>query len=138
MPLLSRLPIRRCGDFRALSALNVESCARPKAEVDLEAMSDSSPRKPRGLAALPPERRKAISQMGGKATHATERAHKFTSDEAREAGAKGGRRAQQLGTAHRFTAEEAAEAGRKGGLARKQAAQDDKDDASSTGDGAAE
>ena len=35
----------------------------------------------------------------------------------REIASLGGKRAHQLGTAHRFTPEEAREAGRKGGLA---------------------
>jgi general stress protein YciG len=50
----------------------------------------STPR--RGFAALSPERRRELARLGGQ-------------------------RAQALGTAHRFTPEEAAEAGRKGGHA---------------------
>jgi general stress protein YciG len=38
----------------------------------------------------------------------------------REYARKGGQRAQELGTAHRFTSEEAQEAGRRGGLATHQ------------------
>jgi general stress protein YciG len=50
--------------------------------------------KPRGFAAMFPEKRRAIAS-------------------------KGGRAAQRKGTGHRWTQEEAVEAGRKGGLASK-------------------
>lgn len=46
--------------------------------------------KPKGLAALTPERRREIAALGGKAAAKTGRAHRFTSDEARTAGRKGG------------------------------------------------
>jgi len=42
-------------------------------------------KKKRGLAAMDPERRKAIARMGGKAAHSLGVAHQFTSDEARSA-----------------------------------------------------
>jgi hypothetical protein len=45
----------------------------------------------RGFALLTPERRKAVSALGGAKAHATGRAHKFTSEEARDAGRKGGK-----------------------------------------------
>lgn len=48
------------------------------------------PVKPRGFAALTPERRRAISMAGGRAAHAKGTAHRFTKEEAREAGKKGG------------------------------------------------
>lgn len=44
----------------------------------------------RGFASLTPERRYEISRMGALAAHAKGTAHKWTSDEAREAGRKGG------------------------------------------------
>jgi general stress protein YciG len=44
----------------------------------------------KGFASMSPEERSRIAQMGGKAAQATGRAHKFTSEEAREAGRKGG------------------------------------------------
>lgn len=55
----------------------------------------NDPNKPakRGFAAMDPERQRQVASLGG-------------------------RRAQQLGTAHRFTTEEARDAGRKGGLSR--------------------
>lgn len=43
-----------------------------------------------GFAVLDPERRSEISSRGGRAAHAKGTAHKWTSDEAREAGSKGG------------------------------------------------
>jgi uncharacterized protein len=45
----------------------------------------------RGFAAMSPERRSAVSSAGGKAAHAKGTAHKWTTDEAREAGRKGGK-----------------------------------------------
>ena len=44
----------------------------------------------RGFAALDPARQREIASLGGKAAHASGRAHQFTSEEAREAGRKGG------------------------------------------------
>lgn len=46
--------------------------------------------KPKGFATLTPERRKEISSLGGKSAHAKGTAHKWTSEEAMEAGRKGG------------------------------------------------
>ncbi len=71
--------------------------------------------RPRGFAAMSPEKQKAIASLGGRAAHERGTAHQFNSDEAREAGRKGGRAAHARGTAHQFTPEEAREAGRKGG-----------------------
>lgn len=47
-------------------------------------------RKPRGFAAMEPERQKEIASKGGKIAHLRGNAHEFTPDEAREAGRKGG------------------------------------------------
>ncbi len=44
----------------------------------------------RGFAAMDEERQREIASMGGKAAHASGRAHEFTPEEAREAGRKGG------------------------------------------------
>jgi uncharacterized protein len=65
----------------------------------------------RGLAALTPEHRAAISSKGGKAGHAKGTAHQFTQQEARAAGRLGG-----IATS-RDQARMAA-IGRKGGLVR--------------------
>jgi uncharacterized protein len=60
--------------------------APPKAD-----FTDVKPvRKPRGFAAISPERRSEIARKGGQAAHARGTAHKFTTEEARLAGMKGG------------------------------------------------
>lgn len=47
-------------------------------------------RKPKGFAAISPERVREIASKGGKAAHAVGTAHKFTTEEAKAAGRKGG------------------------------------------------
>ena len=44
----------------------------------------------RGFASMDPEKQRSIASKGGKAAHAKGRAHKWTVEEAREAGRKGG------------------------------------------------
>lgn len=44
----------------------------------------------RGFASMDPERRRQIASKGGRIAHARGTAHKFTSQEAKEAGRKGG------------------------------------------------
>ena len=54
-------------------------------------MQDSNPtqqRRLRGFAAMSPEKKREIAGMGGRAAHATGRAHQFSSEEARAAGKK--------------------------------------------------
>jgi general stress protein YciG len=46
----------------------------------------------RGFASMSPEAQRAIASKGGKAAHAGGNAHRWTSDQAREAGRKGGGR----------------------------------------------
>jgi hypothetical protein len=46
-------------------------------------------RRPRGFAAMDPDKQKALASAGGRAAHRHGRAHQFTEDEARQAGAKG-------------------------------------------------
>jgi general stress protein YciG len=82
-----------------------------------------SNKRQRGFAAMDPEKQRAIASKGGKAAHAKGTAHRFTTEEASEAGRKGGKAAHARGTAHRFTAEEASKAGRKGGSSRSASAQ---------------
>jgi hypothetical protein len=48
----------------------------------------SQPRRPRGFAAMSPEKKKEIAGMGGRAAHAAGRAHRFSTEEARAAGKK--------------------------------------------------
>jgi general stress protein YciG len=45
-------------------------------------------RRLRGFAAMSPEKKKEIAGMGGRAAHASGRAHQFSSEEARAAGKK--------------------------------------------------
>ena len=45
----------------------------------------------RGFAAMSPEQQRRIASEGGRASHESGRGHRFSSDEAREAGRKGGR-----------------------------------------------
>lgn len=44
----------------------------------------------RGFAGMDPQKQHDIASQGGKAAHISGNAHKFTSDEAREAGRRGG------------------------------------------------
>ena len=44
----------------------------------------------RGFAAMSPETQRRIASEGGRASHASGRGHRFSSDEARDAGRKGG------------------------------------------------
>jgi len=76
------------------------------------------PKKPRELAAMTPERRRAIARLGGQAVQAQGKGHTFTREEAAAAGRKGARAAQAKGVASLFTGEEARAAGRRGGLDR--------------------
>lgn len=50
-------------------------------------------KKKRGFACMSPEARSALASKGGKAAQAKGTGHKFTSEEAREAGRKGGKAA---------------------------------------------
>lgn len=45
----------------------------------------------RGFASMDPDRQREIASKGGRAAHASGRAHEFSPEEAREAGRKGGR-----------------------------------------------
>jgi general stress protein YciG len=44
----------------------------------------------RGFAAMSPETQRRIASEGGKASHASGRGHRFSAEEARDAGRKGG------------------------------------------------
>ena len=44
----------------------------------------------RGFAAMSPETQRRIASEGGKASHASGRGHRFSTEEARDAGRKGG------------------------------------------------
>lgn len=49
----------------------------------------------RGFALLDPSRRSEIAKMGGEASSAAGTAHRFSPDEAREAGRKGGMKSKK-------------------------------------------
>jgi general stress protein YciG len=49
----------------------------------------------KGLASVSPEKRRQISAMGGKAAHALNRAHQWTSEEAAKAGRIGGMKSRR-------------------------------------------
>ena len=54
-------------------------------------MQDNNPiqqRRLRGFAAMSPEKKREIAGMGGRAAHASGRAHQFSPEEARAAGKK--------------------------------------------------
>lgn len=61
-------------------------------EADRAASGASNEPKPRGFAAMTPERHKEIASTGGKAAHRLGVAHKFTKEQASAAGKKGGRK----------------------------------------------
>ncbi len=55
-----------------------------------ESSETTQPRKPRGFAAMDPEKQRLIASKGGRIAHQRGHAHEFTPEEAREAGRKGG------------------------------------------------
>lgn len=64
---------------------------QPPAPVPSDSGTDAVPtqvRKRRGFAAMDPEVQRQIASQGGRAAHAGGKAHEFTSEEARAAGAK--------------------------------------------------
>jgi general stress protein YciG len=50
--------------------------------------------RPTGFARLTPEERRRCAAKGGRAAHASKRAHRWTTEQAREAGRKGGLRSR--------------------------------------------
>ena len=56
--------------------------------------------KPRGFAALSPERRKEVAHMGAVAAHQAGTAYRWDSEAARVAGARGGRAKRRRGGAN--------------------------------------
>jgi general stress protein YciG len=52
--------------------------------------SEQPKKKGRGFASMSPEKQREIASRGGKSAHAKGTAHKWTSEEAKEAGKKGG------------------------------------------------
>ena len=64
------------------TAVAVKVVPRPAARVGTKSR--------RGFAAMSPETQRRIASEGGKASHASGRGHRFSADEARDAGRKGG------------------------------------------------
>jgi hypothetical protein len=60
----------------------------------------------RGFASMDPELQRAIASKGGKAAHQSGNAHRFTSEEAREAGRKGGQAAHRSSSRASRTSDE--------------------------------
>ena len=58
----------------------------------LRVREDTMSKANRGFASMPPEKRRRLASMGGRAAHEKGRAHEWTTEEARTAGRKGGRR----------------------------------------------
>ena len=56
----------------------------------VESQETQQPKKPRGFAAMDPEKQRLIASKGGRIAHQRGHAHEFTPEEAREAGRKGG------------------------------------------------
>lgn len=56
----------------------------------MEQTSEPTNRPRRGFAAMEPEKQKQIARQGGRAAHEQGVAHKWNTEEAREAGKKGG------------------------------------------------
>lgn len=54
-------------------------------------MTEEKPKTKRGFASMTPEQRKAIASKGGKAAHEQGTAHRWTREQAIEAGRKGGK-----------------------------------------------
>ncbi len=54
----------------------------------MEQSTSIQERRLRGFAAMTPEKKREIAGMGGRAAHASGRAHQFSTEEARAAGKK--------------------------------------------------
>lgn len=66
-------------------------------------LSENTPQKAtskRGFASMDPQRQREIASLGGKAAHASGKAHEFNTAEAREAGRKGGRAGRRTASAN--------------------------------------
>ena len=61
-------------------------------------------KRPRGFAAMDPATQRRIASEGGRASHLSGRGHRFTSEEAREAGRKGGQASRTSGSQTSTTA----------------------------------
>ena len=78
----------------AKSAATAKPAAQPAAQAAAKPATRPANRvgtkSRRGFAAMSPETQRRIASEGGKASHASGRGHRFSADEARDAGRKGG------------------------------------------------
>ena len=72
--------------------MNRESMMNPQ-----EGAGRESRKSNRGFAAMDPEKQKQIAREGGRAAHRLGTAHKWSREEAREAGRKGGQSSRSRG-----------------------------------------
>jgi general stress protein YciG len=86
--------LRRRPTLQRLSLYNYCGSVTPNMESAMQEFSVTPARRPRGFAAMSPEKKKEIAGMGGRAAHASGRAHQFTTEEARAAGKKRHQRPQ--------------------------------------------
>ncbi|GAB3864246.1 hypothetical protein GCM10028824_01550 [Hymenobacter segetis] len=72
------------------AALTAELTAAPALKSNTRPANRVGTKSRRGFAAMSPETQRRIASEGGKASHASGRGHRFSADEARDAGRKGG------------------------------------------------
>lgn len=74
----------------ATSNSNIANSAAGAAKSSTRPANRVGTKSRRGFAAMSPETQRRIASEGGKASHASGRGHRFSAEEAREAGRKGG------------------------------------------------
>ncbi len=74
----------------ATSISSAPTTAAPAAKTGTRPANRLGTKSRRGFAAMSPETQRRIASEGGKASHASGRGHRFSADEARDAGRKGG------------------------------------------------
>ncbi|MBU6121297.1 KGG domain-containing protein [Hymenobacter siberiensis] len=72
------------------TALTAEVAVAPNPKSNTRPANRVGTKSRRGFAAMSPETQRRIASEGGKASHASGRGHRFSADEARDAGRKGG------------------------------------------------
>ena len=103
----------RLSQGREVVPSTTSSELRPAPAKQAPALESATSAKPRGFALMAPESHREIARLGGRAAHASGVAHKFSVNEAREAGHKGGLAVSQA-------REHMATIGRHGGRQRRQ------------------
>ena len=74
----------------ASSTSNIANAAAAAAKSSTRPANRVGTKSRRGFAAMSPETQRRIASEGGKASHASGRGHRFSAEEARDAGRKGG------------------------------------------------